>query len=121
MQKAMTIMGMEIMTSTPYHQQSNGMIERLSGSLKRMVNKLAVEKPDNWDKFLPPVLFAFREVPSTSTGYAPFKFDVWQRSPRADTYSNKMDLRSGKQIRGIHTLSKNTRDNCSKISRLHEK
>ncbi|GFO27726.1 Pol polyprotein [Plakobranchus ocellatus] len=65
----MTMMGVERMTSTPYYPQSNGMVERLNGSLQMMLNKLVEEKPDDCQA----VLFACREVPNTSTGYAPFK------------------------------------------------
>ncbi|GFO20126.1 pro-pol polyprotein [Plakobranchus ocellatus] len=61
------------MISTLYHPQSKGMVERLNWSLKRMLNKLMEKKPDDWDRLLPAVLFAYREMPNTSTGYAPFK------------------------------------------------
>ncbi|GFO22258.1 pro-pol polyprotein [Plakobranchus ocellatus] len=60
------------------------MVERLNGSLKRMLNKLVEEKPDDWDKLLPAVLFAYREVPNTSTGYAPFKL-MFGREVRGST------------------------------------
>ncbi|GFN78783.1 multiple epidermal growth factor-like domains protein 6 [Plakobranchus ocellatus] len=49
------------------------MIARLNGSLMKMLNKLVAEKPEDWDKLLPIVLCAYKEVPNTSTGYAPFK------------------------------------------------
>ena len=37
-----------------------------------MLQKLTVDKPNSWDKLIPAVLFAFREIPNTTTGYPPF-------------------------------------------------
>ena len=73
MKEVMDMMGVERRLSTPYHAQSNGMVERFNGSLKTMLRKLTSEKPNTWDKLLPAVLFSFRNIPNTSTGYEPFK------------------------------------------------
>ncbi|GFO11371.1 integrase core domain [Plakobranchus ocellatus] len=49
-----------------------------------MLKKVVEGKPDDWDKLLPSVLFAYREVPNTSTGYAPFKL-MFGRKVRGST------------------------------------
>ncbi|GFR76504.1 Pol polyprotein [Elysia marginata] len=67
----MTMIGIQRRLSTPYHAQSNGMVERFNGSLKRMLQKLCTDKPENWNEMLPAVLFAYREVPNATTGYPP--------------------------------------------------
>ena len=72
MSEVMEMMGIERKLSTPYHAQSNGMVERFNGTLKNMLQKLTVDKPNSWDKLIPAVLFAFREIPNTTTGYPPF-------------------------------------------------
>lgn len=59
--------------STPYHPETNGVVERMNGSLKSMLRKLMAEKPSDWDRYLPGALFAYREIPQSSTGYAPFE------------------------------------------------
>ena len=38
-----------------------------------MLRKTAKEEGKNWDKLLPYVLFAYREVPQASTGFSPFE------------------------------------------------
>ena len=38
-----------------------------------MLRKTASEEGKDWDKLLPYVLFAYREVPQESTGYSPFE------------------------------------------------
>ena len=41
--------------------------------MKTMLRKTAKEEGKNWDKLLPYLLFAYREVPQASTGFSPFE------------------------------------------------
>ena len=59
--------------TTPYNPRCNGLCERVNGVLKAMLKKMCQEKPQDWDRYLPAVLFAFREVPQASTGFSPFE------------------------------------------------
>lgn len=59
--------------TTPYHAQCNGLVERFNGTLKAMLRKLAGEQPRIWHKFIPALLFSYREVPQESTGFTPFE------------------------------------------------
>src|SRR6266540_7235411 len=45
--------------SSPYHSQSNGLVERFNKTLYEGIAKLA-EEVDQWDRFIQPVLFAYR-------------------------------------------------------------
>ncbi len=45
--------------SSPYHLQSNGLVERFNKTLYKGIAKLAKEV-DQWDRFIQPVLFAYR-------------------------------------------------------------
>ena len=62
-----------LITSTPYHQQTDGLVERFNGTLKSMIRCCAHDTPRSWDALLPFVLFAYREVPQSSTGFLPFE------------------------------------------------
>jgi hypothetical protein len=60
-----------IMT-TAYHPQCDGMVERfnrtLIGQLQNFVNK----RQNDWDKYIAPCTFAYRNTPHSATGYTPF-------------------------------------------------
>lgn len=59
--------------TSPYHPQCNGLVERFNGTLKAMLRKFCADDPENWDRYLPYLLFAYREVPNSSTGFSPFE------------------------------------------------
>ncbi len=59
--------------TSPYHPQTDGLVERFNQTLKAMLRKYVKEERRDWDKLVPCVLFAYREVPQASTGYSPFE------------------------------------------------
>ena len=68
-----TMLGLKQITTSICHPMGNGLIENYNRSLKQMLRRLCSEEPEKWDKFLAPLLFAYREVPQESTGFAPFE------------------------------------------------
>ncbi|XP_077511598.1 uncharacterized protein LOC144121988 [Amblyomma americanum] len=50
-------------TTSPYHPMANGLVERLNWTLKKMLRRMCTEQPKEWDRFIEPLLFAYREVP----------------------------------------------------------
>ena len=59
--------------TSPYHPQANGNVERFHGTLKPMLRKVVQDKPKQWHKFVPALLFACMELPSESTWFSPFR------------------------------------------------
>ena len=59
--------------TSPYHPQTDGLVERFNQTLKSMLRKVATQEGEAWDKLIPYVLFAYREVPQSSKGFSPFK------------------------------------------------
>lgn len=59
--------------TSPYHPQTDGLVERFNQTLKSMLRKCAAEEGKDWDKLIPSLLFAYREAPQESTGFSPFE------------------------------------------------
>jgi len=58
--------------TSPYHPQTDGMLERFHGTLKSMLRKTGPGAKD-WDAWLPYVCFAYRDAPHAATGFSPFE------------------------------------------------
>ena len=48
-------------------------LKKFNKTLKLMLRKLVSKEGKNWDRLLPYVLFAYREVPQSTTGFSPFE------------------------------------------------
>lgn len=46
--------------SSPYHSQTNGIVEKFYGTLKAVPTNVTLQQASNWDVILPAVLSAFR-------------------------------------------------------------
>lgn len=73
LKELMKLLEVKHLVTTPYHPMCNGLVENFNGVLKQMLRRLCNEQPKLWNKFLDPLLFAYREVPHESTGFAPFE------------------------------------------------
>ena len=67
------LLHVEPLRTSPYHPQTDGLVERFNQTLKRMLKKTAAEDGKDWDRLIPYLLFAFREVPQESMGFSPFE------------------------------------------------
>ena len=81
MEDALKLLGINHSLAAPYHPQTNGLCEKANDTVKQMLRKLSAERPKDWDRILPGVLFAYREVPQATTGFSPFEM-VYGVKPR---------------------------------------
>lgn len=66
-------MGVKPIQTSPYHTQTDGLVESYNQTLKMMLKKVMIKEPKSWDQLLPLVLFSYQEVPQEATGFSPFE------------------------------------------------
>ena len=59
--------------TSPYHPQSDGMIERFNRTLLSMLSLFVGDNQLNWDTLLPYVMLAYRSSVHASTSFTPYK------------------------------------------------
>ena len=69
--KMCKILGMKKLQTTPYHPQTNGLVERSHQTIMRMIWKLGADTKANWPGQLAEIVHAYNATHSTMTGYSP--------------------------------------------------
>ena len=67
------LLSVKALYTSPYHAACNGMVERLNGTLKNMLKKTCMDQPEEWDRYINIVLFAYREIPNDTLKFSPFE------------------------------------------------
>jgi len=44
------LLSLKQLTTTPYHPQCNGLVERFNATLKSMLKRMCSERPQDWDR-----------------------------------------------------------------------
>ena len=96
LQELYRLLHIKLICTTPYHSQTDGLVEQFNHTLNAMLKKAADEKGRNWDELLPYLLFAYQEVPQASTGFSLFELlyghavqgpldvkESWETSPKS--------------------------------------
>ena len=73
MKEVARLLSLQQLTTSAFHAQCNGLVERSHATLKQMLRRMCAERPKDWDRYLPALLFAVREVPQESLGFSPFE------------------------------------------------
>ena len=90
------ILGITKLTTTTYHPQCDGAVERFNHTRKTMVRKHASMFGCQWDRFLPGMLWAYRNTPHMSTEEKPsfLLFGIDCRLPTEAAYLPTTDVRA---------------------------
>jgi len=52
---------------SPYHPEANGLVERFIGTFRNMLHHVIIADEHQWDKLIPFVIWAYEEVPNSTT------------------------------------------------------
>ncbi|KAH7639889.1 hypothetical protein HUG17_3922 [Dermatophagoides farinae] len=66
-------MGIEHHRTTPYHHQSNGMVERVHRTIWNLLRVVVADSHNDWDVHLPSVLGVYRNTVHAALGISPFE------------------------------------------------
>ncbi|CAL9691326.1 unnamed protein product [Knipowitschia caucasica] len=113
------LLGVKGIRTTPYHPQTDGLVERYNKTLKHMLRKVVSSTGADWDQWLPYLLFAYREVPQASTGFSPFELlyghqvrgpldllkDYWERTETEGDNIVSFVIKMRERLEGMSTLS----------------
>ena len=81
MSELCNLLGVAKIRTSPYHPQTNGAVERVHQTLRRMIAKMDPDKRAKWPSHLGPILIAYNATRSLITGYSPY-FLMFGRQPR---------------------------------------
>jgi hypothetical protein len=76
-----SLIGFNMIHSTPYHPQTNGVVERFNATFIPQISKLQDNQHNNWDEYLQAVVFAYNTGIHKSTRYSPYEL-LFGRLPR---------------------------------------
>ena len=89
----------------PYHPQSNGAIERVHQTLRRMIGKLDNKRQKNWPEHLSSITHAYNSTRSQITGYLPY-FLMMGCRPRLPVDLLFPTARQLPKTKGVHEYMK---------------
>ena len=86
LQAISTLIGSKHIFSTTYHPQTNGQTERWNSTFSAQLAKYCNVDHNNWDVYLPSVVYAYNHGVHQTTGFTPYQL-AFGRTPR-----NSFDL-----------------------------
>ena len=73
MKEVSRLLSFNQLVMTPYCPICNGLVERFNGTLKKILTRMCMECPKDWDKYVDPLLLAYRDVSQEGLGYSLFE------------------------------------------------
>jgi hypothetical protein len=73
------MLGCHHIKSTPYHPQTNGVIERFNSTFERQLAKLTDKHINNWDVHLKSIVFAYNTGQHAATKFSPYELQFGRK------------------------------------------
>ncbi|CAF2019560.1 unnamed protein product [Rotaria magnacalcarata] len=102
------LIGYNHIYSTPYHPQTNGVVERFNATFVPQISKLQDTQNNNWDEFLQAVVFAYNTGAHKTTKFSPYEL-LYGRSPCLPIYTRPTQFSFNKPNDYFEQLKKTLR------------
>ena len=111
MKEVARLLSLQQLTTSAFHAQCNGLVERSHATLKQMLQRMCAERPKDWDRYFPALLFAVRVVPQESLGFSPFELLYGRnvRGPMAILRELRTDEVEDEEVRSTYDYVINLR------------
>lgn len=106
--------------TTPYHPQSNGVDERLNGTLVRILRAYVDEYQDDWDIHLKWALFVYNTTCHNSTGYSPYQL-LHGLTSRSPFNANLIEIDDHEEINRIRNCIREEASQANKRAQAAQK
>ena len=103
-----------------YHPQSNGIDERLNGTLIRILLPYVDENQLDWDDKLKWALFVYNTTAHSSTGFSPYQI-LHGLTSRSPFNANSIEIDNHEEIDKIRTTIRQNADSVNKKAQYHQK
>lgn len=101
--------------TSPYHPQTDGVVERLNQTILNMVSTYVDANHSNWDELLPYLMYAHNNTATSATGMSPFRALFGRACP--STLELLLEPRVSKiQGRAAHAAWDDIQENLSDMS-----
>ena len=109
MKRCMKLLDVKVKSILPYRPQSNGICERLNGTLKSMLGSYTQKTQKEWADLLPHIVFAYNTSVHKATGYTPY----YLLYGREACIGSEMVLRGEREARSIPEYVRNIQRNIA--------
>ena len=73
MQEIYQLLSIKQSTTSPYHAMGNGLCENMNKTVKNLLKKVVSERPQDWSRYITPLMFALRDTAQDSMDFTPFE------------------------------------------------
>lgn len=110
------LLHIQVIKTSPYHMQADSLVEHFNQTLKLMLCRNATVEGKDWNKAIPYLLFANREIPQASTGFSPLElvYGMQVRGP-LDLLRESWEVKSENIILYVLTIQERLAETCSLV------
>ena len=97
------VCGIDHRITSPYHPNTNGLVERFNQTLIRALKKFCEDTPEEWDRWIHFVLLAYNTRKNSTTGYTPYSLMYGRIMNEFEDYRQDVNIAVEKRVKEIKT------------------